>query len=89
MRALLVQVAAAQNIMVVASKGVFCLSVQRTMALIFVESAMNFHVKKRRDCLTFGARYAIINNKLTYRNLVEEYKKWRKAKLLKRLHLVL
>ena len=51
MRALLVQVAAAQNIMVVASKDVFCLSVQRTMALIFVESAMSFHVKKRRDCL--------------------------------------
>ena len=37
MRALLVQVAAAQNIMVVASKDVFCLSVQRSMALIFVE----------------------------------------------------
>lgn len=51
MRALLVQVAAAQNIMVVASKGVFCLSVQRTMALIFVESAMSSLVKKRRDCL--------------------------------------
>ena len=51
MRALLVRVAAAQNIIVVASKGVFCLSVQRTMALIFVESAMSFHVKKRRDCL--------------------------------------
>ncbi len=35
----------AQNIMVVASKDVFCLSVQRTMALIFVESAMSSHVK--------------------------------------------
>ena len=45
MRALLVQAAAAQNIMVAASKGVFCLSVQRTMALIFVESAMSSHVK--------------------------------------------
>ncbi len=45
MRALLVQVAAAQNIMVVASKDVFCLSVQRTMALIFVESAMSSLVK--------------------------------------------
>ena len=45
MRALLVQVAAAQNIMVVASKDVFCLSVQRTMALIFVESVMSSHVK--------------------------------------------
>ena len=45
MRVLLVQVAAAQNIMVVASKDVFCLSAQRTMALIFVESAMSFHVK--------------------------------------------
>ena len=43
--ALLVQAAAAQNIMVVASKDVFCLSVQRTMALIFVESAMSSHVK--------------------------------------------
>ena len=31
--------------------GVFYLSVQRTMALIFAESAMSFHVKKRRDCL--------------------------------------
>ena len=51
MRVLLVQVAAAQNIMVVASKDVFCLSVQRTVVLIFVESAMSFHVKKRRDCL--------------------------------------
>ena len=51
MRVLLVQVAAAQNIMDAASKGVFCLSAQRTMALIFVESAMSFHVKKRRDCL--------------------------------------
>lgn len=51
MRVLLVQVAAAQNIMVVALKGVFYLSVQRTMVLIFVESAMSFHVKKRMDCL--------------------------------------
>ena len=51
MRVLLVQVAAAQNIMVVALKGVFYLNVQRTMVLIFVESAMSFHVKKRRDCL--------------------------------------
>lgn len=51
MRVLLVQAAVAQNIMVAALKGVFCLSVQRTMALIFVESAMSFHVKKRRDCL--------------------------------------
>ena len=42
---LLVQAAAAQNIMVVASNDVFCLSVQRSMALIFVESAMSSHVK--------------------------------------------
>ena len=48
---LLVQAAAAQNIMVVASNDVFCLSVQRSMALIFVESAMSSLVKKRRDCL--------------------------------------
>ena len=46
MRVLLVQAAVAQNIMVAALKGVFYLSVQRTMALIFVESAMSFHVKK-------------------------------------------
>ena len=32
-------------------EGCFCLSVQRTMALIFVESAMSSLVKKRRDCL--------------------------------------
>ena len=51
MRVLLVQAAAAQNIMVVASKDVFCLSVQRNMAFIFVESVMSFRVKKRRDCL--------------------------------------
>lgn len=51
MGVLLVQVATAQSIMVVASKGVFCLSVQRTMELIFAESAMSFRVKKRRDCL--------------------------------------
>ena len=49
MRVLLVQVAAAQNIMDAASKGVFCLSAQRTMALIFVESAMSFRAKKRRE----------------------------------------
>lgn len=51
MRVLLVQVAAAQNIMDAASKGVFCLSAQRTMALIFVESAMSFRAKKRREFL--------------------------------------
>lgn len=51
MRVLLVKAAVAQNIMVAALKGVFYLSVQRTMALIFVESAMSFHVKKRRNCL--------------------------------------
>ena len=34
-----------------ASKGVFCLSAQRTMALIFVESAMSFRAKKRREFL--------------------------------------
>ena len=32
-------------------KGVFCLSAQRTMALIFVESAMSFRAKKRREFL--------------------------------------
>ena len=41
----------AQNIMDAASKGVFCLSAQRTMALIFVESAMSFRAKKRREFL--------------------------------------
>ena len=53
MRVLLVQVAAAQNIMDAASKGVFCLSAQRTMALIFVESAMSFRAKKRREEIVY------------------------------------
>lgn len=43
---LLVLAAAVQNIIVAASKGVFYLSVQRTMTLIFVEIVMSFRAKK-------------------------------------------
>ena len=47
----LVRAVAVQSIMGVVLKAVFCLNVQRAMALIFAENVKNFHVKKYINCL--------------------------------------